>query len=211
MPNLRKLSLLVLVLFLAGCGGPYSAVHLLGPIVPHGVREGYTVREYIIENGASLSAMPPRQAMDEIYFEALAETNGDKGAAYLATLVAVLEHRHIPLRILGVGIDIPLTLESDSIFKQRIGHLPKNIYGEGHDDRDKLQHFFANAWLKRELGMEWLVVFIGELIEVGEDAMVDGGVYDERDKVANRDGITFAARSGDSLDARPSHYLSRTR
>lgn len=211
MPKLRRCNIALLALILSGCSGPYSAVHLLGPIVPHGVREGYTVRQFILEHGESLNAMPPQQAMDEIYFEALAETNGGKGAAYLATLIAVLEHRHIPLRILGVGIDLPLTLESDSIFRARIHYLPKNIYGVGQDDRDKLQHFFANAWLKRELGMKWLVVSIGELIEVGEDAVVVGGVYDERDKVANRDGITFAARSGDSLDARPSNYLSRTK
>ena len=196
---------------LTGCSGPYSTVRMLGPLVPHGVREGYQVREWIIEHGTALSAADPRDAMNEIYLEALTATGGDKGAANLATLIAVLEHRHIPLNLGIFTFDIPLTLESDTVFKARVGHLPRNIYGEGHDDRDKLQHFFANSWLKRELGMEWLVLFLGELIELGEDAMVVGGVYDDRDKVANHDGIMFSMRSGDSLQANPSHYLSRSK
>lgn len=147
--------------------------------------------------------------MNVIYLQALMETNGDKGAASLATLIAVLEHRNIPIS--GIGIQLPLTLERDSVFAKRVGYLPRNIYGEGHDDRDKLQHFFANSWLKKELGMEWLVRLIGELIEVGEDAIVDGGVYDERDKIANRDGFRFGIGSSDSLEALPSNYLSRKR
>jgi hypothetical protein len=206
--SVRKLWLPLSLIVFAGCSNdPYFGVHLLGPIVPHGVREGYEVRQFIIEHGDDLSRLPPQQAMDEIYLHALRETNGDKGAAYLATLIAVLEHRNIPIS--GIGIELPLTLESDSIFRERVGHLPKNIYGQGHDDRDKLQHFFANAWLKKELGMEWLVLLIGELIEVGEDAVVEGGVYDERDKTANRDGIRFGIKSADSLSAVPSNYLSR--
>jgi hypothetical protein len=57
--------------------------------------------------------------------------------------------------------------------------------------------------------MEWLVRLLGELIELGEDAIVEGGVYDERDKVANRDGSRFGIRSSDSLEALPSNYISR--
>ena len=206
--NARRLWLLPSLILLSGCSSdPYFGVHLLGPLVPHGIREGYEVREFIIDHGDKLDRLTPQDAMDEIYLHALRETNGDKGAAYLATLIAVLEHRYIPIS--RTGIELPLTLESDSIFRQRVGHLPKNIYGQGHDDRDKLQHFFANAWLKKELGMEWLVLLIGELIEVGEDALVEGGVYDERDKVANRDGIRFGINSADSLSALPSKYLSR--
>ena len=202
---------LLLIVTLSSCAArdPYFTVQLLGPIVPHGMREGYEVREFIIEQGGALAALPPGDAMNVIYLQALMETNGDKGAASLATLIAVLEHRNIPIS--GIGIQLPLTLERDSVFAKRVGYLPRNIYGEGHDDRDKLQHFFANSWLKKELGMEWLVRLIGELIEVGEDAIVDGGVYDERDKIANRDGIRFGIGSSDSLEALPSNYLSRKR
>jgi hypothetical protein len=171
------------------------------------MREGYEVREFILEKGPTLAKLSSADAMNEIFLQALQETNGDKGAAYLATLIAVLEHRNIPIS--GVGIRLPLTLENDSVFAKRVGFLPKNIYQDGHDDRDKLQHFFANSWLKKELGMEWLVELLGELIELGEDAVVEGGVYDERDKVANRDGIRFGIRSSDSLEALPSNYISR--
>lgn len=171
------------------------------------MREGYEVREFILEHGEALQMLAAAQAMDEIYLQALMETNGDKGAAYLATMIAVFEHRNIP--IAGLGIKLPLTLENDSVFKLRHDHLPKDLYGEGQDDRDKLQHFFANAWLKKELGMDWLVSLIGEFIEVGEDAVVEGGVYDERDKHANSDGMRFGLRSADSLEALPSNYVRR--
>lgn len=199
----------MLLLFLTSCHArdPYFTVQLLGPLVPHGVREGYEVREFILEHGEELLRMSPENAMNEIYLHSLMETNGDKGAAYLSSLIAVLEHRHLPI----AGIHFPLTLESDSVFSQRVGYLPKNIYRAGQDDRDKLQHFFANAWLKRELGMQWLVLGIGELVEVGEEAIVTGGVYDERDKVANHDGILFGSRSADSLEAVPGNYISPKR
>lgn len=207
---MRQYSLLALLLVVTGCSArdPYFTVQMLGPIVPHGLREGYEVREYILEHGGELQKLSSADAMDEIYLEALMETNGDKGAAYLATMIAVFEHRNIP--IAGLGIKLPLTLESDSVFKLRHDRLPRNIYGEGQDDRDKLQHFFANAWLRKELGMEWLVRSIGELIEVGEDAVVEGGIYDDRDKHANSDGISFGLRSADSLEAIPSRYLRRS-
>ncbi len=200
-----------LLLISSGCSArdPYFTVQLLGPVVPHGLREGYEVREFILEHGNELQTLSPQAAMDQIYLHALMETNGDKGAAYLATMIAVFEHRNVPIS--GIGIKLPLTLESDSVFKQRVGYLPKNIYGDGQDDRDKLQHFFANSWLKKALGMEWLVRFIGELVEIGEDAVVDGGVYDERDKHANSDGIWFGLKSADSLEALPSNYLRPTK
>lgn len=200
-----------MLLLSTGCSSrdPYFTVQLLGPVVPHGLREGYELREFILEHGEELKTLVPAAAMDEIYLQALMETNGDKGAAYLATMIAVFEHRNIPIS--GTGIEIPLTLESDSVFRLRHEHLPRNVYGDGQDDRDKLQHFFANAWLKRELGMEWLVRLIGELVEVGEDAVVEGGVYDERDKHANSDGIHFGLASADSLAALPSNYLRRSK
>jgi hypothetical protein len=198
-----------LLLSVTGCHArdPYFTVQLLGPIVPHGLREGYEVREFILDHSDELKSLPPGEAMNEIYRQALMETNGDKGAAYLASMIAVFEHRNIPIS--GLGITLPLTLENDSVFHQRHDDLPRNIYGEGQDDRDKLQHFFANAWLKKELGMEWLVRLIGEFVELGEDAVVEGGVYDERDKRANSDGIRFGANSADSLEAVPSNYIRR--
>jgi hypothetical protein len=207
----RRKALLLCSVFLTitGCSSrdPYFTVQLLGPIVPHGLREGYEVREFILEHGDELQTLTPGDAMNEIYLQALMETNGDKGAAYLATMVAVFEHRNIPIS--GLGIKLPLTLEDDSVFRKRHDYLPTNIYGEGQDDRDKLQHFFANAWLKKELGMQWLVSLIGEFIEIGEDAVVEGGVYDERDKHANIDGIRFGLKSADSLEALPSNYIRK--
>jgi hypothetical protein len=133
---LRLSSAFCCALLLAGCSArdPYFTVQMLGPVIPHGMREGYEVREFILEHGEALQKLPAAQAMDEIYLQALMETNGDKGAAYLATMIAVFEHRNIP--IAGLGIKLPLTLENDSVFKLRHDHLPKDLYGEGQDDRD---------------------------------------------------------------------------
>lgn len=199
---------LLLAGVLTSCGAQYQGQTLLGHLLPYGTAQGYDVRSYVLTldtltEGVSAS----RSRMDDLYFEALQRCHGNKEAASLATLIAVLEHRHVPLR-LGVDIDIPLTLESPDLFRSRVRRLPSSLYSDRYNDRDKLQHFFANAWLDRWVGMTWIVRTVGELIELGEDSFVEGGAYDLRDKIANQDGERFSSASGDSLEARPSSYLS---
>lgn len=143
-----------------------------------------------------------RETLDALYEYAYYRTHGDERSAALAMLVATFEHRTIPLKI---GIALPLSLEDSLSFERRVRRLPRYIYTDTTDDRDKLQHFFSSAYAQRSLNMSWLVNLLGEAVEALEEIWVEGGANDPRDIVANRDGIRFAKTRGEL----PSKYFTR--
>jgi hypothetical protein len=56
--------------------------------------------------------------------------------------------------------------------------------------------------------MNWLVKTLGNLVEIGEDAFVIGGMNDKRDKAANTDGARFGTAVSRDPNATPSEYLT---
>ena len=56
--------------------------------------------------------------------------------------------------------------------------------------------------------MNWLVKMLGNLVEIGEDAFVVGGMNDERDKHANADGLRFGTIARSDPNTRPSDHLT---
>jgi len=92
------------------------------------------------------------RAVDAIYIRSLKIAGYSIGRALLLSMMAVLEHQNLHVRIPIVSsIKLPLTLEEDSLFLQRIRHLPGRVYADsptnGEMDKDKLQHFFASAYI----------------------------------------------------------------
>jgi hypothetical protein len=166
-------------------------------LLPPGLREGYTLRSFIASETFEQyrQAVGDRNAFDALYLSALDLTHGNERVACLASAFGSFEHHTLDLKFIGFNIPVPLTTESDEHFRARVNHLSVHLYSDSIDDRDKSQHFFASAWLKHTLGMDWLVKFIGHLVEWGEDAFVVGGANDSRDVHANYDGIRFASGS----------------
>jgi hypothetical protein len=187
---------------------PYSL------FIPEGLRMGSDMRDYIEspEFGAfdSLASMigHPEDAFNEIYFEALAMAHGNLTDGFLAASYGSFEHEFIPLVFFGAELDLPLTSEDHSHFLLRVSHLPAQLYRIPEGDRDKLQHFFASAWLKSLLGMDWLVQLAGEGVEEGESLFVIGDARDPRDIHANNDGRRFAVRAAKNIEHVPSASLT---
>jgi hypothetical protein len=173
-------------------------------ILPDGFREGYDVREFIASPvyDSLRKIANDRETLDALYEYAYYKTHGDERSAAFAMLVAVFEHRTIPLKL---GLAIPLSFEEREAFERRVERLPRYIYNDTTDDRDKLQHFFSAAYAKLTLGMSWLVNAFGETIEIFEEKLVTGGANDRRDVVANRDGMRFAL----SRNRLPSEFLTK--
>ncbi len=159
-------------------------------VLPTEVSAGYRTRSWLRDWIAS-SDVDDLTKVDLIYLRALAECNGRRSEALLATAIALLEHRFLPTPI---GLLIPLTLESQEEFQKRIAHLPRHLFVDNvaGDDRDKLQHFFASAWLASSLDNGGVADAIGDAVEVGEDLFIPGGIDDPRDRRANRLGQLFA-------------------
>jgi hypothetical protein len=170
--------------------GPLEA----GPLdllLPDLLRQGYQTRAWVRDSlplpGGLLDDL---DRMDMIYLRAMNEAGGDIGAALFASLIATFEHRKIPFTF---GLSLPLTLESSAAFDRRVDRLPRRLFAdkpEG-DDRDKLQHFFASAWLAYALDNGTFADIIGLGVEIGEDTFIAGGANDRRDVRANRLGHLF--------------------
>lgn len=181
-------------------------------LVPAGIRIGYDMREYIAspEFASFDSSMSgdPEAVFDEIYYEAVAMAHGDLADAFLGASFGSFEHEYIPFVFFGWELDVPLTSETHARFAQRVSHLPEHLYHIPEGDRDKIQHFFASAWLKSIFGMDWLVNLAGNGVEVGESLFTVGGFQDPRDEHANADGRRFEIQAEHSLNSTPSSSLT---
>jgi hypothetical protein len=189
----------------------YDRNVFLSLFLPKGIAEGVALRSYL----RSLSwdeyrhSVSEKEAFDEIFLDADELCKDNRAAALLASSIAVLEHKTIPVKLLfGIILQIPLTMESDRDFDARVRELPVHIYDPKIPDVDKLQHFFFSAYFEKSLKMNWLVRLLGNGVEIGEDLFIIGGVDDPRDKHANEDGIGFGVGcEADSLQM-PSNFLT---
>jgi hypothetical protein len=155
-------------------------------------------------------------AIDAIFLRAMEIADDDARYALLIALLGSMDHFRLGLKIPLLGVLwLPLTTETDSVFRVRYEHLPRHVLpdsiGRSTSDKDKLQHFFGSAYLAYLTNSRSIANFFGNAIEVGEDAFVVGGVNDDRDKFANRFGQEFGIRLLDDDEALPSDVLWKNR
>lgn len=187
--------------------GDPTPITLPDLLLPGFLRTGYSTRVWIRDSlPPANDSLSDLDRMDMIYLRALNEASGNHGLALLAATIATFEHKTIPLRI---GIEVPLTLESQENFDRRVARLPQKMFADNPvgDDRDKLQHFFASAWLAWTLDDGWAADVAGLTIEMGESWLLQGGVADQRDVRANRLGQLFTQLLRDHPDALPSMLI----
>jgi hypothetical protein len=149
-------------------------------------------------------------AVDAIYDRAMLISDGDIEHALLISTVAVMDHRRLGLRLPLIGaVWLPLTFESDSLFRLRRTHLPKKVLDDNPraSDKDKLQHFFGSAYIAYLTGSGTITTWFGDLLEIGEDQFVLGGRSDERDRLANAKGREFGILLLREQDLLPSDVL----
>ena len=153
------------------------------------------------------------RAIDGIYLKALKIADHNIGRALFLSMMAVLEHQKIDIKMPIVSsVPLPLTFEEDSLFKARIRNLPSRVYPDtpkGEEgDRDKLQHFFASAYLSYASESSDITRTTGNLVEWGEAKFVVGGADDRRDKRANKHGESFGRDLLSVKTLLPSDYLT---
>lgn len=176
-----------------------SAAAPLDLLLPASMRVAYLTRQWVRDSlPETVDSTDDLLQLDRIYVRALAESEGDHGLAIFAAFVACLETRNIPF---SFGLRIPLAFEPSADYDRRVNRLPRHLFVDlpAGDDRDKLQHFFASAWLTWKLDDPEAADLIGLGVEKGEDAFITGGADDPRDMRANRLGQLFVVL----LHARP--------
>lgn len=150
------------------------------------------------------------RAVDGIYLKALKISEYNISRALFLSLMGSLEHEDIEFKIPILGaLPVPLSFEEDSLFAARKKNLPSNIYPDTppEGDKDKLQHFFASAYLAYVSESPELAKESGDLVEWGEAKFIVGGADDPRDKRANKHGDAFGRDLAVVRTLLPSDYL----
>jgi hypothetical protein len=153
-----------------------------------------------------------RRAADAIYVRAMQMTNNNTAMALLLCSIACFDHRLVGIKVPIFDLYLPLSNESEEEFTRRVRHLPTQLYddtpaGEG-GDRDKLQHFFGSAFLAFVFESGGAATRFGEFVEEGEEAVVIGGVNDDRDLRADDQGRRFGTAALGDNRIYPSRYFT---
>ena len=151
------------------------------------------------------------RAVDAIYIRAMQLTNNNTAIALLLSTFATFDHRLVGLKVPIFELFFPLTDESEEEYHRRVRNLPSRLYSDTPSDRqgdhDKLQHFFGSTFLTFTFESPQGAERIGDFIEEGEEAFIVGGVRDDRDKRANRQGRRFALALLEDNHRLPSEFL----
>jgi hypothetical protein len=192
----------------------FSIVRFFGnAFTPDLIKETRQIRSYVRD--ARFNVLMKRcgdgRAIDAIYLKALKISEHNIARALFLALMGTLEHRDVDIKVPIIGsIGMPLTFESDSMFNARFQHLPARVYADTppEGDRDKLQHFFASAYISYASESREIARGGGNFVEWGEAKFVVGGVDDSRDRRANRHGERFGHDLLSIRNLLPSDYLN---
>jgi hypothetical protein len=151
--------------------------------------------------------------IDTIYMHALNQMEFDHSEALLLLTFATLPFNEFPFEIplINIQFGIPLPSASDSVFYSKRENLPKNIFFDSpktnFGDKDKIAHFFGNAFLAYNIGFFNLSKFLGILVELIEEAYSTGGSVDFRDITVNYLGELFGRLLNENENLFPSDVL----
>jgi len=180
---------------------------------PDLIKETRQIRAYVRDSRFALlmKRCGDARAIDAIYLKALKIAEHNLARALFLSLMGTLEHRDVDLKVPVIGpIGIPLTFEEDSLFNCRFRNLPARLYADTppEGDRDKLQHFFASAYIAFASESRDIARAGGNFVEWGEAQFIVGGVDDPRDRRANRHGEQFGHDLLAIRNLLPSDYLN---
>ena len=140
--------------------------------------------------------------VDSIYFRAIKFYNYDYQEALLAITFTTIPYRRVPLLIpiLKSRLYYPLISADDSISSLKNKNLPKQLFydtpTDKGGDKDKLAHFFGNAFLGYGENILNLADVFGYFVEVFEEDFKSDSKVDFRDIDVNWYGYLF----GDMLE-----------
>ena len=153
------------------------------------------------------------EKVDHIYNVALEFFDGDLSETFFCLTFTLLPYNTILMRlpVIRTQITIPLPSPPNSVFKEKLKNTPKKIFPDSptndFGDKDKLAHFFANAFLHYDVTIFNLSEFLGIFVEYFEQGFFVQGGYDIRDLIANHIGEFFAEMVRINPKAKPSDAL----
>ena len=152
------------------------------------------------------------ECVDHIYEKAITFFDGDASETFFCLTFVFIPYNHISVKLPLIGIiKFPLPSLPQSVFDEKVKNTPKHLFFDSPNnnfgDKDKLAHFFANAFLRYNVSIFNLSEFLGIFVEYFEQGFFLQGGFDRRDLVANHLGELFAVMVQKNLNAKPSEAL----
>lgn len=135
--------------------------------------------------------------IDTLYLRALYYHEHNIDDALLTLTFATLAFSEMPLHFPFTNIQLGAKLPSgpEGTLNKKIPRIPKQIFIDtpqtNFGDKDKVAHFFGNAFLSNSVSIFNLSKFLSILVELFEDAFKVEGTIDNRDFIANFLGYHF--------------------
>jgi len=151
--------------------------------------------------------------IDTLYLRAAKFYKGDISEALLALTFTTLPFNRMPITIPFTKLILSLRLPSvnDKLFQKKNINLPGIVYFDsrlnGSNDKDKVAHFFGNAFLTYNISVLNLSKFFGIFVELFESAFKVSGGVDSRDLHTNYLGEFFGNSLRKNSKLLPSDFL----
>ena len=151
--------------------------------------------------------------VDSLFIKAVKFFNGDVSEALLALTFATLPFNKMPvtLPLLEYTIYLRLPAVNQPLFELKRENLPGLVYfdsgDKGGQDKDKVAHFFGNAFLAYNVSYFNLSKFLGIIVEMFESTFKVSGGIDKRDLQTNYLGEFFGYSLIKNPKLRPSQFF----
>ncbi len=153
------------------------------------------------------------ELVDSIYLHALHYHNYQFSETLLSLTFATIPYKVVPIKIplFGWIVNYPLIAHNDSVFHKKNENLPKYLLYDSpqtdYGDKDKLAHFFGNAFIAYNSPIFDFGLVIGYFVEVFEEKFKVQSKIDERDLYVNYLGNLFGKELLKNKGIMPSRFF----
>ena len=205
----KKISLRILILIFVSTSPAYSQQSTLSKGVNY--LSKFIASDYFIELKKENTDLA---LVDSIYSRAIEFYENDYHEALLALTFTTIPYSRVPLVIplLKIRLYYPLISASDSIANLKNRNLPSKLFFDSPDndygDKDKLAHFFGNAFIGYAENILKLADVFGYFVEAFEEDFKAQSEVDFRDVDVNWYGVLFGEMLEINKSVLPSQVMA---
>ena len=205
----KKLSLCTLILIIVFTSSAYSQQSGLSKGVNY--LSEFIASDYFLELKKENTDLA---LVDSIYTRAIEFYENDYTEALLALTFTTIPYRRVPLVIplIKARLYYPLISANDSISNLKNQNLPSKLFFDSPDndygDKDKLAHFFGNAFIGYAENILKLADVFGYFVEAFEEDFKAQSEVDFRDVDVNWYGVLFGEMLETNKNVLPSEIMT---
>jgi len=205
----KKVSLRILILIFVSTSHAYSPQSELSKGVNY--LSEFIASDYFIELKKDNTDLT---LVDSVYLRAIEFYENDFQEALLALTFTTIPYSRVPLVIplLKIRLYYPLISASDSITNLKNQNLPNKLFFDSPDneygDKDKLAHFFGNAFIGYAENILKLADVFGYFVEAFEEDFKAQSEVDFRDVDVNWFGVLFGEMLEINKSVLPSQVMA---